>query len=423
MKSRVITALDIGSSNVRTAIVRTKKDGALELLGLGQAISDGIDKGVVKDIQALSGSISKSIKEAEKKAETSADNIYTNITGEHIKTQLGDGRIAIPGESADEPGEILPEHLEQVINDAKNSVKIQKGYERHRILHGLPHDYIIDSQDDIRNPLNMNGFHLTAKVLTILGDLTPIRNITKCIELAGYDMPAENFVLNHVALSHSILSEDERRLGAIIMDIGGGACDISIYDRGTLEDIFMIPMAGTSITEDLAILLKTTLSNAEYIKTQFGNAVSDTVAEELEIEVEGISGRAGSKRKQKQVSKIIQHRVEEMLNLVYNECKDYYTPELVTAGIILSGGSAKLEKIDLAIHQSFNMQVKIAHPDLSRFVSDAHVLDHPAFATLVGMLYYAMDIHQETPSRGIDLSKLGTNKIWDKIKTIIKDFH
>lgn len=422
MKSSVITALDIGSSVVRTAIARTKKDSTIELLGLGQQPSDGIDKGVVTDIQALSECIGKSIKDAETAAECVAANIYTNITGEHIRTQVGDGRIAIPSESPNEPGEILEEHLEQVINDAKNSVKIQKGYERHKILHGIPHNFIIDSQDNIRNPLNMNGFHLAAKVLTILGDLTPLRNITKCIELSGYEILPENFVLNHIALSHSVLSDDERRLGAIMMDIGGGACDISIYDRGSLENIFMIPMAGTAITEDLAILLKTTISNAEYIKKQFGNALAERVDNSLEIEVEGISGRTGTKRKQVQVSQIIEHRVQEMLSLAYAKCKDFYTPELVTAGIILTGGSAKLEGIDLAIHKSFNLQVKVARPDLSRFSSGVQALDDPVFATLVGMLYYAMGFEHESSGRSIALSNISNSKIWEKIKNIIKDF-
>ncbi len=422
MKSSIITALDIGSTMVRAIIAKTLANNRLEVLGIGECPSEGIERGIVKDIQALSNKIRQSLEEAETAADTDAVNIYTNITGEHIRTQLGDGRISIPSETPNEPGEISIEHVEQVINDAKNSVKIQKGYERHKILHGIPHDYIIDSQDDIRNPVNMNGFHLTAKVLTILSELTPMRNLTKCIELSGYEMDPDNFVLNHVALSHSILSEDERRLGAILMDVGGGSCDISIYNRGALEKVLVIPMAGKAITEDLAIGLKTTLASAEYIKTQFGNAIASEVDQSLEIEVEGISGRAGTRRPQYLVSHVIQHRVEEMLALCYNRSKDYYTPELVTAGIILCGGSAKLEGLDTSITNAFNLQVKIARPDLSKLDGMSSRLDDPGFATAVGILYYAMGFEHDPQARSFNLGDLGTSKFVDKLKKIIKDF-
>lgn len=422
MKSMIITALDIGSTMVRSIIARTVSNDKLELLGMGECPSDGIERGIVKDIQALAECIKKSLNQAEEAAATEAQNIYANITGEHIRTQLGDGRISIPSDNPNEPGEITIDHIEQVINDAKNSVKIQKGFERHKILHGIPHDYIIDSQDDIHNPVNMNGFHLTAKVLIVLAELTPLRNLTKCINLAGYEIDPENFVLNHVALSHCVLSEDERRLGSILLDIGGGSCDISIYNRGALEKVLVIPMAGQAITEDLAIGLKTTLANAEYIKTQFGNANASEVDQSLEIDVEGISGRASTRRPQYLVSHVIQHRVEEMLALCYDRCKDYYTPELVTAGIILTGGTANLTNIDNSIYTAFNLQVKIAHPDLSRLEGDTQRLDGPAYATSVGILYYAMGFEHNPQTRSFSLGNLGSGKFVDKLKKIIKDF-
>ena len=422
MKHSIITALDIGTTNVRSIIARTADNDKLEILGIGLCPSEGIEKGVVKDIQALSSCIGKSLEAAERAADTDAENIYANITGEHIRTQLGDGRISIPTQSPNEPGEIDLEHVEQVIADAKNSVKIQKGFERHKILHGIVHDYVIDSQDDIRNPINMNGFHLTAKVLTILSELTPLRNLAKCIELAGYDIDPDNFVLNHVALSHSVLSEDERRLGAIMMDIGGGSCDISIYNRGALERVLVIPMAGQSITEDLAIGLKTTIANAEYIKKQYGRAIAEEQEQSVEIDVEGISGRASTQRTQYLVSHVIQHRVEEMLSICYNRSKDFYTPELVTAGIILSGGTANLESIDNALFNAFNMQVKIARPDLSKINVPDSALDNPAFATAIGILYYAMGFEHEPQSKSFNLGSLGTGKFVDTLKKIIKDF-
>ncbi len=422
MRSAIITALDIGSSYVRSIIAKDLGSGRLEILGIGECESEGIERGIVKDIQALSARVAKALAEAENSAKTPAQNIHCNITGEHIRTYVGDGRISIPTETPHEPGEITLEHVEQVINDAKNSVKIQKGFERFRILHGLPHNFVIDNQNDIHNPVNMNGFHLIAKVYAILSELTPLRNLSKCIELAGYDIDPENFVLNHIAVSEAVLSEDEKRLGALVLDIGGGTCDLSIYSRSSLEKVIVVPMAGKNITEDLAIGLKTTLSNAEYIKVEYGNALASSVDQSVEIDVEGISGRAPSRRTQYLVSHVIQHRVEEMLALCYDKAKDFYTPELVTAGIVLCGGTANLVNVDRVLSEAFNLHVKVATPDLSRLNGMISRLEDPAYATVIGLLYLASGKELESGSKGFSLNTLKSNKIVDKFKKILKDF-
>jgi len=422
MKSNIITALDIGSSCVRAIIAKEVGSGRLEIMGMGETPSEGIDRGMVKDIQALSACVGTALGEAEKAASVSAQNIFANITGEHIRTHISDGRISIPSEVPNEPGEITMEHVEQVINDAKNSVKIQKGFERFRILHGIPHNFIIDSQDDIQNPVNMNGFHLIARVYSILSELTPLRNLSKCIELAGYSIEPENFVLNHIANAAAVLSEDERRLGALVLDIGGSTCDLAIYNRGSLEKVIVVPMAGKNITEDLAIGLKTTLNSAEYIKLEYGNALASSVDQNLEIDVEGISGRSGSRKTQYLVSHVIQHRVDEMLSLCYEKAKDFYTPELVTAGIVLCGGSAKLTNIDRVLGDAFNLHVKVATPDLSRLNGMISRLEDPAYTTAVGLLYIAATSEKEAPSKSFTLPNLGANKFVDKLKKILKDF-
>lgn len=423
MKRNIITALDIGSSHVRSIIARVDSDKRLEIIGIGEADSNGIEKGIVTDIQALSESIKASLQEAETVAGCDAINIFANITGEHIKTFLGDGRISIPTLGPNEPGEILMEHIDQVINDAKNSIKIQKGFERSKILHGLSQSFVIDGQDDIRNPVRMNGFHLIARVYTIFADVTPIRNLSRCIELAGYDMDPENYVLNHIALGYSTLSEDEKRMGCILIDIGGGTCDISLYSRGILEKVIVVPMAGINISEDLAIGLKTTLAHAEYIKTQYGVASPESVDPVAEVEVPGISGRASTRKSQQLVSHVIQHRLEEMLTLCYNKLKNSYAPELVTAGIIISGGTANMEKIDDVVERSFNLNVKSARPNLNNIDGSITRLENPAFCTAVGILQYAansdIELQPSGSSLGNPLKKL---RIMERIKKIYKDF-
>ncbi len=422
MKHGIITALDIGSSFVRSIIAKVGADKRLEILGIGEAESRGIEKGIVTDIQALADTIKTSLTEAETVAGCDAVNIFVNVTGEHIKTHLGDGRISIPTLGPNEPGEISSEHVDQVINDAKNSIKIQKGFERSKILHGLSQSFVIDGQDDIRNPVSMNGFHLIARVYTIFADVTPMRNLSKCIELAGYEMDPENFVLSHIALSHSALSADEKRLGCILIDIGGGTCDIALFNRGTLEKILVVPMAGVNITEDLAIGLKTTLNNAEYIKTQYGIALAEAVDPVAEVEVEGISGRASSRKSQQLVSHVIQHRVEEMLTLCYNKLKNSYTPELVTAGIVISGGTANLQRVADVVESAFNLHVKIAHPDINGMNGMITRLEDPAFCTAVGLLQYACSLDREFKQSGFGKASIKDLKIIEKIKKIYKDF-
>ncbi len=423
MKPSLITALDIGSSFVRSIIASLEENREIKILGIGEAASAGMEKGNVTDIAALSQAIKASLGEAETLAEVKAANIFVNITGEHIKTQVGDGRISISGDTPNEPGEIDEEHVQQVISDAKNSVKIQKGFERSKILHGLPQSFVIDGQPDIRNPLNMNAFHLTAKVYTIFADLTPIRNLGKCVELAGYEFELENLVLNHIAVAHSTLSADEMRLGCILIDIGGGTCDISLYNRGSLVKVRSIPMAGSNITEDLAIGLKTTIANAEQLKCNYGFALSEGVDSSLEVEIQGISGRPSTRRSQQLISHVIEHRVNEILNNCYNKLNGFYTPELVTAGIVLCGGGSLLKRIEEATARSFNLHVKLATPSIEGMSGATGRLDDASFCTAVGLLRYAQSLPREYPSQnlGKKASALG-NKLKDKIKKIYKDF-
>jgi cell division protein FtsA len=422
MKQALITALDVGSSNIRCVLAKVRTPEHIDILGLSETPSAGIEKGIVKDIQAVSDCVKKAVGEAETTAGAKAANIFVNVTGEHIRTHVGDGRISIPTAGPNEPGEIDQEHVDQVIADARNSVKIQKGFERSQILHGIPQGYVIDGQDDIRNPLRMTGFHLITKVYTIFGDITPLRNLGKCVELAGYEINPDNYVLNHVAIANAVLSEDERRLGTILIDIGGGTCDISIFHRDILEKVLVIPMAGSSITEDLAIGLKTTIANAEYIKTQYGVALASSVDPEVELDVEGISGRASQRKTQYLVSHVIQHRVEEMLSICYDRLKSFYTPELVTAGIVLTGGTAKLQMIDSVVKGAFNMHVKVASPDLGRLNGTVGVMDDPAFATCTGLLYHAASLDREMKAPSLRLGSLDARKALARVKSIIKDF-
>jgi len=421
MRATTITALDIGSSFVRVLISQTTTEGRIEIKGIGEIPSDGMDKGLVKDIQAVSNCIKSAMQTAEEAAGCKAENIYINITGEHIRSHSVMGRISISGPLSNEPSEITDEHIAQVVNDAKNSIKTQKGFERLQILHGLPQFFDIDDQKEIYNPVNMTGYHLTSHVLLVLADITSIRNLLKCVEVAGYNVDPNNIVLSHIAAGLATLSEDERRLGAVLIDIGGGCCDIAFYNKGNLIQTSVTPMAGNNITRDLAIGLRTTVTHAEIVKIEYGNAVSDDLEATQEISVDGISGRSSTNVKVNHISMIIQSRLSEFMETCYQFIKGAYPTELITAGVVITGGTAKLRGVDSFISDLFNLPVKIGYPDLSRLSGAISRLEDPAYATSIGLIYYGMDLVKEGKPSFLPRIKLSKENILTKCMTYLKE--
>jgi len=422
MKATIITALDIGSSFVRVLISQTTSEGRIEIKGIGEVPSEGMDKGLVKDIQAVSGCIRTAMQQAEEIAGFKAENIYINITGEHIRSQSVMGRISISGPLSNTPSEITEDHITQVVNDAKNSIKTQKGFERLQILHGVPQYFDIDDQKEIYNPVNMNGYHLTSHVLLVLADITSIRNLLKCVEVAGYYVDSDNIVLSHIAAGMATLSEDERRLGSVLIDIGGGCCDIAFYNKGNLLHTSVTPMAGNNITRDLAIGLRTTITHAEIVKIENGSADTENLDPVKEIAVDGISGRSSTNFKLSHISMIIQSRLSEFMEACYQFIKAAYPLELITAGVVLTGGTAKLKDIDGFTSELFNLPVKIGYPDLSRLSGAISRLEDPCYATSIGLLYYGLDGVKETKSSFLPKLKFGKENFFTKILAYLKDY-
>lgn len=422
MKVLTVTALDVGSSYVRVLIAQTNNEGRIEIKGIGEVPSEGMDKGLVKDIQAVSVCIKKAMEQAEELANCKVENIYINITEEHIRSHSVMGRISISGPLSNMPSEITEDHITQVINDAKNSVKVQKGFERLQILHGVPQYFDIDDQKEIYNPVNMTGYHLTSHVLLILADITSIRNLLKCVEVAGYFVNPENIVLSHIAAGLSTLSEDEKRLGSVLIDIGGGCCDIAFYNKGNLIQTAVTPMGGNNITRDLAIGLRTTITHAEIVKIQYGSALTDSVDPAEEVTVEGISGRSSTDYKTSHISMIIQSRLSEFMESCYQFIKAAYPLEMITAGVVLTGGTAKLRDIDAFVSDMFNLPVKTGYPDLSRLSGAISRLEDPSYATAIGLIYYGMDKHADLKSVSTTKFKLGKTNIFNKVYSYIKDY-
>ncbi len=388
-KPTVITAVDIGTTKICAIIAQMRAPGELEVKGIGIAESCGLDKGIVKDIHRTSESIKQAIEEAEKMAEQKAENIYAGIAGEHITSRNATGRISISESSGKEPAEVQQEHIEAVINDAKRTVKIQQGNENLQIIHGIPQFFDIDNQKGIINPINMSGFHLTAHVHVVLADMNAIRNILKCLQMAGYE--EREVVLEPIASSMAVLNEDEKDLGCILLDIGGGTTDIVVLYNGSVRFSTVKPMGGSNVTHDLAIGLRTPPASAEEIKITHGSALASAIDEEALIEIPGIGGRQSSSKKQHFVAEIIESRMREIFELAYTAVFNNYNKSLMTAGVVITGGASLLANTEQLAGEVFNVPVKVGYPDLGRLTGPTSRLKSPMFATSVGLLYYALE--------------------------------
>ena len=416
---QVITAIDIGTTKICVIIAQINEENKLEVKGIGTSKSDGMINGIVVDIMKASKSMSDAINEAEEMATLKAKNIYVGIAGEHIKSQNTIGRISLT--SGTHPCDIDQQHVENVISNSKNNVKIQQGNERLEIIHAIPQYFKIDDQDGIMNPVNMSGFNLSAHVHIVMADINALRNINKCIEIAGYKV--EETYLEPIASSHAVLDDVEKELGSIIIDIGGGTTDIAIFYKDSIRFSAVLPIGGKNITHDLSVGLHTSPYNAEKLKIELGNSLSGKIPDDKLIEIEGIGGREPKKKKLKYMTEIIEARMREILEGAYRILSEHHDLNLITAGLVLTGGASLLRNSTILADQIFNMPTKIGYPNLTDLAGPTERLENPKYSTSVGILYYVYDELQSRDDK-ISSIKIGNSfaNFWNKIKEIFKDY-
>ena len=416
---QVITAIDIGTTKICVIIAQINEENKLEVKGIGTSKADGMVNGIVVDIMKASKSMSDSINEAEEMATMKAKNIYVGIAGEHIKSQNTIGRISLT--SGAQPCDIDQQHVENVISNSKNNVKIQQGNERLEIIHAIPQYYKIDDQDGIMNPVNMSGFNLSAHVHIVMAEINTLRNIKKCIEIAGYKV--EESYLEPIASSHAVLDDVEKDLGSIIIDIGGGTTDIAIFYKDSIRFSAVLPIGGKNITHDLSVGLHTSPQNAEKLKIELGNSLSSRIPEDKLIDVEGIGGREPKKKKLKYMTEIIEARMREIFEGAYRILNEHHDLGLITAVLVLPGGASLLRDSSALADQIFNMPTKIGYPNLTDLAGPTEKLENPRYATTVGILYY---VYAELQSRDETITsiKIGNKftNLWQKIKNVFKDY-
>ena len=383
---KLLVGLDIGTSKVVTIVGEISPENVLEVIGIGSNPSRGLKRGVVVNIESTVQSIQRAIEEAELMAGCEIHTVYSGIAGSHVRSLNSHGIVAIRDK------EVSASDVDRVI-DAARAVAIPADQ---KVLHVLPQEFLIDSQEGIREPIGMSGVRLEAKVHLVTGAVSAAQNIVKCIQRCGLDV--EDVVLEQLASSHAVLTEDEKELGICLVDMGGGTTDIAVFCGGAIQHTAVIPIAGDQVTNDIAVSLRTPTQYAEEIKIKYACALSQLANVDETIEVPSVGDRPPRRLARQTLAEVVEPRYEELFSLVRDELRRSGFEELIAAGIVLTGGCAKMEgAIELA-EEIFHVPVRLGIPQYVGGLSD--VVRNPIHATGVGLLLYG----KETVQARADLS-------------------
>lgn len=374
---RLLVGLDIGTSKVVAIVGELQDDGALEVIGFGMHASRGLKKGVVVNIESTVSSIQRAVEEAELMAGCEINSVYTGIAGSHVRSLNSHGIVAIRDR------EVARSDVERVI-DAARAVAIPADQ---KVLHVLPQEYSIDGQDGIREPVGMCGVRLEARVHMVTGAASATQNIIKCVQRCGLDV--EDIVLEQLASSHAVLTDDEKELGVYLIDIGGGTTDIAMFHSGAIHHTEVIPVAGDHVTNDIAIALRTPTQHAEDIKVKYACALSQLATADETIEVPSMGDRPPRRLARQTLAEVVEPRYEEIFGLARDKLRRSGFEELVAAGVVLTGGSSRMEGAVELAEEVFHMPVRLGLPQQVRGLGD--VVRNPIHATGVGLLLYARD--------------------------------
>ena len=370
--SNMIVGLDIGTSKVVCIVGKYDDEKKLEIIALGAYPSSGLKKGVVVNIDATTDAISKAVDQAQSMIEEKIKSVYVGIAGKHIKSLNSHGTEAIKN------NEVSAYDIDRVIESAQ-AVAIPSDQ---NLLHVIPQSFIIDGQEVSLDPLGMSGTRLETKVHLVTCANSAVKNIEKCIKNCG--LKVDRFVLEQVASSHSILSDDEKELGVCLVDIGGGTTDIAIFNSGSIVHTGVIPYAGDNVTKDIAEALRTPTPQAEDIKQKFGCAVTEFTKDNEKFEVLAVGGRSPRECSRSALADIIQQRYSELFDLIKVEISRNGFEEHISAGIVLTGGTSKMEGVVQLAESIFQTSVRLGIP--SNFKGMETILQNPIYSTSIGLI-------------------------------------
>ena len=365
--SKMIVGLDIGTSKVVAIVGAITPEGMLEIVGIGSHPSRGLKKGVVVNIESTVQSIQRAIEEAELMAGCQIHSVYAGIAGSHIRSLNSHGIVAIRDR------EVYQLDLERVI-DAAQAVAIPADQ---KVLHILPQEYVIDTQEGIKEPLGMSGVRLEAKVHLVTCAVNASQNIEKCIRRCGLEV--EDIILEQLASSYAVLTDDERELGVCLVDIGGGTTDIAIFTEGAIRHTGVIPIAGDQVTNDIAMALRTPTQNAEEIKIKYACALT---------QLAGADDRPPRDLSRQALAEVVEPRYDELFTLVQAELRRSGFEDMIAAGIVLTGGTSKMEGVVELAEEIFHTPVRIGSPQDVHGLTD--IVRNPIYSTGVGLLQYGL---------------------------------
>ncbi len=397
---KIIVGLDIGTSKVVALVGEQSADGSIEAIGLGSQPSRGLKKGVVVNIESTVQSIQRAVEEAELMAGVEINSVYAGIAGGHVRSLNSHGVVAIRDR------EVSQHDVDHVIEAAK-AVAIPADQ---RILHVLPQEFVIDGQEGIRDPIGMSGVRLEAKVHIGTGADSAAQNIIKCVQRCG--LTVEDIVLEQLASSFACLTDDEKELGVCIVDVGGGTTDLAVFSGGAIRHTAVLPIAGDQVTNDIAVSMRTPTQYAEDIKLRHACALSQLANPDETIEVPGVGDRPARRLARQTLAEVVEPRYEELFNLIRDELRRSGFEEVVASGLVLTGGSARMEgAIELA-EEIFHMPVRLGLPQGIKGL--AEVVRSPVYSTAVGLLLYARE-NSAPPARSAVLGP-GVNGAIARIK-------
>jgi cell division protein FtsA len=397
----LLVGLDIGTAKVVAIVGEVSPQGVVEVVGIGSHPSRGLKKGVVVNIESTVQSIQRAVEEAELMAGCQIHSVFAGIAGSHIRSLNSHGIVAIRDK------EVTPADVERVI-DAARAVAIPADQ---KILHILPQEFIIDTQEGIKEPVGMSGVRLEAKVHMVTGAVSAAQNIIKCVRRCGLEV--DDVILEQLASSYAVLTEDEKELGVCLVDIGGGTTDLAVFTEGAIRHTAVIPIAGDQVTNDIAVALRTPTQHAEDIKIKYACALSQLASAEETIEVPSVGDRPPRRLSRQTLAEVVEPRYEELFALLQAELRRSGFEDLIAAGIVLTGGSAKMEgAIELA-EEVFHMPVRLGWPQSVTGLAD--VVRNPIYSTGVGLLQFGSHNrgHQTQEFR----SEAGLSGMWSRMKS------
>ncbi len=397
----LIVGLDVGTSKVVAIVGAITIDNEIEIIGIGSSKSRGLKKGVVVNIESTVNSIQRAIEEAELMSGCEIHSVYAGIAGSHIRSLNSHGIVAI------RDNEVSIGDVDRVI-DAARAVAIPTDQ---KILHILPQEFVIDNQEGVKEPIGMSGVRLEAKVHMVTGAVSAAQNTIKCVRRCGLEV--DDIILEQLAASYAVLTEDEKDLGICLVDIGGGTTDIAVFTDGAIYHTAVIPIAGDQVTNDIAIALRTPTQHAEDIKVQYACALTQLANPEETIEVPSVGDRPPRRLARQTLAEVVEPRYEELFTLVQSELRRSGFENLIAAGVVLTGGSSKMEGVVELAEEIFHMPVRVGIPQYVSGLSD--VVKNPIYSTGVGLLLFGL----RQARAGISSVHLndGLKGVWERMKS------